>query len=163
MSAVSGWIVGVLGIIILSILVDLILPEGKTSGFIKNIFGYLIIIVIISPVFSFLTNSKFDLENIFKVDNVQIQDDFVSNVNRQMLDSIEKNIERECGDIGILNVEVGISADIFSSEVTIKQVSVDIKNVVIQGNLQHTNIKNKVVDIVLKNILVDKEQIVFYE
>ena len=80
-----------------------------------------------------------------------------------MLDSIEKNIERECGDIGILNVEVGISADIFSSEVTIKQVSVDIKNVVIQGNLQHTNIKNKVVDIVLKNILVDKEQIVFYE
>lgn len=163
MSAVSGWIASILGVIVLSILIDLILPESKTSSFIKNIFGYLIIIVIISPVFSFITHKNFSLDNIFQTSDIEIQEDFVSSVHRQMLDEIERTIETSCEEIGILGVDIGISADIFASDVKIKQVSVDLRGMVLGEAFSHTNIKTSIVGIVQKNILVDKEQIVFYE
>lgn len=163
LSGVSTWVASILGVIVLSILVDLILPEGKTSGFIKSIFGYLIIIVIITPIFSFITKKDFNIENIFKTQDVEIQEDFVSNIHRQILDAIEEDIEKQCKAIGILGVEVGISADIFSSDVAIKQINVNVQNLVLQGNFQHTNIKTEIIEIVQKNILVDKEQIIFYE
>ncbi|MBR2221338.1 MAG: stage III sporulation protein AF, partial [Clostridia bacterium] len=63
MSTISTWVLSIVGIIILSILVDLILPSGKTSSFIKNIFGYLIIVVILSPVFTFFTNKDFSVND----------------------------------------------------------------------------------------------------
>ena len=163
MTPISSWILSILGVIILSILIDLILPEGKTSGFIKNLFGYIIIIAILSPVFSFLTNTKFEVNDIFKTQNVQIQEDFVSSINRQMLNSIEDAIEQECKKIGLLNVKVGISADIFSSEIALKNVNIDMQNLVIHQNFKHTNIKDSITEIVQKNISVKKEQIIFYE
>lgn len=163
MSAISTWVLSIVGIIILSILVDLILPSGRTSGFIKNIFGYLIIVVILSPVFTFFTNKNFSVNDLFDKENVQIQDGFVASVNRQFLDNAERAIEQACNDAGIHYVEVGIDANIFENQLVINQISVNLKFVVIDENLKNKNIKESVLDIIEKNIKVDKGVVVFYE
>lgn len=163
MSAVSSWVLSIVGIVVLSILVDLILPSGSTSKFIKGIFGYLIIIVVLSPVFSFFSQKNFSVNDIFSGPSVEIQQDFVANVNRQFLDSVEKSIEKACLDEGIKFIEVGITADIFDNNLKITNISVNLSGVVIDENFQHTNIKNDITKIILNTIKVNKEIIVFYE
>ena len=163
MSAISTWVLSIVGIIILSILVDLILPSGKTSSFIKNIFGYLIIVVILSPVFTFFTNKEFSVNDLFDKENVQIQDGFVASVNRQFLDNAEKAIEKACEQEGFRFVEVGIDANIFESNLVINQISIDLKFVVIDDKAKNKNIKTSILDIVQDNIKIEKEIVVFYE
>ena len=163
MSAISTWVLSIVGIIILSILVDLILPSGKTSSFIKNIFGYLIIVVILSPVFTFFTNKEFSVNDLFDKENVQIQDGFVASVNRQFLDNAEKAIEKACEEEGFRFVEVGIDANIFESNLVINQISIDLKFVVIDDKAKNKNIKTSILDIVQDNIKIEKEIVVFYE
>ncbi|MBQ2713419.1 MAG: stage III sporulation protein AF [Clostridia bacterium] len=163
MSTISIWVLSIVGIIVLSMLVDLLLPSGSMSKFIKSIFGYLIIVVILSPVFSFFTQKNFSINDIFYSSNVQIQDGFVANVNRQFLDSVEKSIEKSCHEKGIKFVEVGIEADIFENEIEIKQISVNLKNIVITDEVKHTNIRTSIVNIIKENIKVKEEIIKFYE
>ena len=163
MSAISTWVLSIVGIIILSILVDLILPSGKTSSFIKNIFGYLIIVVILSPVFTFFTSKEFSVNDLFDKENVQIQDGFVASVNRQFLDNAEKAIEKACEEEGFRFVEVGIEADIFENQLIINQISVNLKFVVIEDKAKNKNIKTSILDIVQDNIKIEKEIVVFYE
>ena len=163
MSAISTWVLSIVGIIILSILVDLILPSGKTSSFIKNIFGYLIIVVILSPVFTFFTSKEFSVNDLFDKENVQIQDGFVASVNRQFLDNAEKAIEKACEEEGFKFVEVGIEADIFENQLIINQISVNLKFVVIDDKAKNKNIKTSILDIVQNNIKIEKEIVVFYE
>ena len=163
MNTISIWVLSIVGIIVLSMLVDLLLPSGSMSKFIKSIFGYLIIVVILSPVFSFFTQKNFSINDIFSSSNVQIQDSFVANVNRQFLDSVEKSIEKSCHEKGIKFVEVGIEADIFENEIEIKQISVNLKNIVITDEVKHTNIRTSIVNIIKENIKVKEEIIKFYE
>lgn len=163
MSTISIWVLSIVGIIVLSMLVDLLLPSGSMSKFIKSIFGYLIIVVILSPVFSFFSQKNFSINDIFSSSNVQIQDSFVANVNRQFLDSVEKSIEKSCHEKGIKFVEVGIEADIFENEIEIKQISVNLKNIVITDEVKHTNIRTSIISIIKENIKVKEEIIKFYE
>ena len=163
MSTISIWVLSIVGIIVLSMLVDLLLPSGSMSKFIKSIFGYLIIVVILSPVFSFFSQKDFSINDIFSSSNVQIQDSFVAGVNRQFLDSVEESIEKSCHEKGIKFVEVGIQADIFENEIEIKQISVNLKNIVITDEVKHTNIRTSIVNIIKENIKVKEEIIKFYE
>lgn len=163
MSVVSSWVLSIAGIIMLSVLVDVILPDGKVTKFIKSIFSYLIIIVILSPIFSFLSNKTFSVNDIFQTSAVELQDGFIAKVNRQFLDNIEIAIEKDCEDVGYKFVEIGIEADIFQSDINIKQISVDLSKMVIDKKVEHTNIKTSIKNIILNHIKIDKELIVFYE
>lgn len=161
MSAVSSWVLSIVGIIILSILVDVILPDdAKISKFIKNIFGYLIIIVILSPIFTFFSKKDFNLDNLFSISAVEVQENFVAKVNRQYLDQIEKDIEKKCEDSGFKFVEVGIEADIFESSMTIKNVNINLSKVSVAD--KNKDVRSSIIDIVESFIKIDKELIVFY-
>jgi len=163
MSAVSAWVLSIVGIIVLSIVVDLILPKSSTADFIKNIFAYVIIIVIISPIFNFLSNKNFDISDFFESNEIVLQEDFLSSVNKQMLNSLEEKIENDTKNNGLLGVEVGLTADIFESKLTITKVSVDLTDLVIQENFEHINIKTSIKQSVLKFVSIGEEYIIFYE
>ena len=46
----GGWVVTVAGIAILSVLCDVILPEGQTRKYVKTVFGVVVSLVIIQPI-----------------------------------------------------------------------------------------------------------------
>lgn len=164
MSAVSVWILSIIGVVILSVVVDLVMPSGTTSKFIKNIFAFVIIIVILSPIVSFLSNKSLTLEDFFKQSSsVVVQDNFISTVNRQLLNQMQNDIEKTLKANGIKQVQVGISADIFKTNLEIEQISVDLSQVVIDENFSHINIKTSIKKIILRFVKVEEKKIIFYE
>lgn len=164
MSAVSIWILSITGVVILSVVVDLVMPSGTTSKFIKNIFAFVIIIVILSPIVSFLSNKDLTLDDFFKQSSsVVVQENFISSVNRQFLNQMQSDIEKTLKANGIKQVQVGISADIFKTNLEIEQVSVDLSQVVIDENFSHINIKTSIKKIILRFVKVEENKIIFYE
>ena len=45
----SGWLIGIVGVVSLGVLIEVLLPEGENSKYIKGIFSIIVIFVIISP------------------------------------------------------------------------------------------------------------------
>ena len=64
MSSVSAWILSIAGIICISVLLELIMPEGQMNKYIKNIFSFVIVLVIILPLPK-LINSDFDSSSMY--------------------------------------------------------------------------------------------------
>jgi stage III sporulation protein AF len=48
-----GWLLGVMGVVLLGVLADVLLPKGQMSKYVKGIFAVLTMFVFISPVVRF--------------------------------------------------------------------------------------------------------------
>lgn len=155
----TGWILSIAGVTILSVLVDLIMPNGQTAKYIKNVFAFMMILVIISPLPSLL-KGNFDIGDIFQNEEIVIQEDFVYQVNRDKLTALEDSINKTLEEEGLKNVIVTINADIFQIEMQIKEINVDLSDLVIDENSGHIDIEKAITDIIVE--LVGEEVIIIF-
>lgn len=162
MSSISAWVISITGVCVLSVLVDLIVPEGKMSTSIKNVFSYVVVLVAIAPLPG-LIKGDFSLDGIFSNVELDIQDEYIYNINQAKLDKWTETIEIELEGVGIFGAVVSISANIFESNMQIDAVYVDLYNAVITENLQNTNIQTEVVDVVINCLDIEKSKVIIYE
>ena len=162
MSSLSAWILSIAGICLLSVIIDLIIPTGKTNVNIKNIFSYAIILVVILPLPKLL-KTNLNINNAFSESQFEIQDTYIYNVNQAKLDAWTNNINSDLNNIGVYGAVVSISANIFEREMCVNAVYVDLYNVVISDQNKNINIKTEVVSVVLKYIHIEKDKVIFYE
>lgn len=164
MSSISAWILSIAGIICLSILVELIMPDGNMSKYIKTIFSFVIIFVIISPVPKLL-NKELNINSIFQYEDVELQKDYLYQINIYKLEEIQNCIEDEILKSGYEEVNISISADVFQEKLEFNAVYVDLSNLVISQNAMHKNIVDIQKDI--KTIVVEytniKEEVIYFE
>ena len=139
---ISNWILSIAGVVMLSVLLDLFLPEGKSNSFIKTIFNFVIILVIITPLPQLL-NKEFDTITMFDDNQIVLQQDYIYQLNRDKLTMLETRIEDTLDSKGYKYIDVSISADIFVIEMKIERIFVDLGNLVIQHNEENINIKNE--------------------
>lgn len=162
MSWLSSWVIGIAGVCFISVIADLLLSGGKTSVFIKNVISYAVILVIILPLPN-LFNKDFLTKEMFSNLEVNVQDDFIYNLNQNKLDALVSDIETDLKNLGILGIQVSISANIFDNPMQIDAVYVDLYNVVISQNNANINIKTEVVNVVQKYIEISDDKVIFYE
>ena len=159
MNGISSWIMAVVGISVLGVLVDLVMPDGQTKKYIKGVFAFIVVLVIISPLPSLL-NKEFSINDIFEENAIVIQEDFVYQVNRDRVETLENMIEADLKEQGISNISIKISANIFTNKMKIEAVFVDLSQVVINQNLEHIDINELVAKSVLKYVSIEKNNIV---
>lgn len=159
MSSISAWIMQIAGISVLSVLVDLMMPNGQTKKYIKGVFAFIIIFIIISPIPA-LINKEIDIDDIFQ-EEIELQDDYIYQINRNRLSAYEKSIINDLKREGINEVGININANIFTSDMEINAVFVDLSQVVINENIQHIDINELVKSSILKYINIDESKIIF--
>ena len=140
MSSISAWALSIVGICLLSVVIDLMLPSGKTNSNIKKVVSYAIILVVLLPIPNIL-NGNIRAEGIFDNSIIELQDNYIYNLNQSKLDSIKNKIENELNSMGILGVSVSISANIFEDDMEIYAIYVDLYNLVITEDASNINIK----------------------
>lgn len=143
----TAWILSIAGVTILSVVVDLILPSGQTAKYIKNIFAFVMILVIISPLPA-LIKGNFNVNDIFESEEIVLQEDYIYQVNRDKLTALEEEITSSLEEKGIKNVVVTINADIFQIEMKILEVNVDLSDLVIDENSGHIDIEKAITEVV---------------
>ena len=158
----SGWIISVSGVCLASIIIDLILPSGKTNGVIKRVLSYVIILVLLMPI-SKLFSADFSLNELFYNSEYVLQDNYICNINQSKLSEMENSICEDFEKVGIVGANVSISADIFDVDMKINAIYVDLCNVVISGNFENIDIKTEVVRVVQKYVIVGEDKVIIYE
>lgn len=163
LSEISNWILSIAGIICVSVIVELILPDGQMNRYIKGIFSFIIILVVIMPIPKLL-NRDFDFSNIFDNSGYEINSDYLYQVNLDKMNSVKNEIENQIEKRGYLNVVVSINCDIFDNSMQYKSIFVDLSDLVISGQAEHNNIskiKKDISSIIMAIIDIDEEAILY--
>lgn len=163
LSELSNWILSIAGIICVSVIVELILPDGQMNRYIKGIFSFIIILVVIMPIPKLL-NRDLDFSNIFDNSGYEIDSDYLYQVNLDKMNSVKNEIEKQIEKRGYLNVVVSINCDIFDNSMQYKSIFVDLSDLVISGQAEHNNIskiKKDISSIIMAIIDIDEEAILY--
>ena len=159
MNSISTWVLSVAGISIIGVLIELILPMGQTKKYVKGVFAFIVVLVIITPLPK-LFGGEYRVEDIFEEDAIIIQEDFIYEINRDRLEKIENMIKVDLNEKGLNNVGVEINANIFTNNMTIDAVFIDLTNLELSENIQHKDINDIVINSVLKYVNVSQSDIV---
>ena len=163
MSEISGWLISVIGVVLMGVFADLIMPSGKLNGFIRSVFGFFTIVVIISP-FPKLFNSNINLDEIFYNNtSTQIDDDYIDATTKKIIKNLEETTEKALVNAGFSNVNVEIRYIIENYSYSIKKVVLNLKKLVINSSLVHINKYTEMKQVVMDNLNVSKEIIEFNE
>ena len=81
------WVVTVAGIAILSVLCDVILPEGQTRKYVKTVFGVVVTLVIVQPLIGLFNGSDWSFDT-GRIDDIQ----------QQYIESVEARYSKNSAD-----------------------------------------------------------------
>ena len=156
-------VLSIVGIVVLTLMVDIIIPEGKTGKYIKGVFAMLTVFVIAMPLPK-IFNSEFDLSE-FLQENASVSTDYdvLENIYYMRLERLEQKIITSAESEGIKNLEVKINALNNNSFVEIQSIEINLKNVVIEEKNPNINIVDIVTDLVSKAAETDKSAVKVYE
>lgn len=165
LSTISSWILSIAGVVCLSTIVELILPSGQMNRYIKAIFSFIIIFVIIMPIPKLL-KMNINLDKNFIEQEIPVQEDYLYQLNLNKLMKIKEETEEELQVKGYKNVIVSLNADIFVEKIEIKSINVDITRLVISDKLSHTSIvdvRRDIAKIVQNHVDIEEGKIFFDE
>lgn len=159
---INGYILNIVGIVVLGVLINIILPSGVMSKYINSIFALIVVFVIISPIPGLL-NYKFNVDEILANANGEIDNSFVYLINSQTVQQLEITLEKLISNKGYNFVDVTVDANIFETPLNLQKIRVYLANLVISGQGLHINKYNDIKQVILENVLIKEELIVFYE
>ncbi len=165
MSGISAWLLGIAGVVILSVLAELILPEGQMNKYIKVMFSFVILLVIISPLPSLL-GMEFSFESIFEGSSTELQEDYLYQLNLDKLTAVSEDLSASIEEVGLKNVQISINANILSDNLEIKSIYVDLSEIEYDQNFVSKNIvsaKTTITEIISQFSLLQNVEVNFSE
>lgn len=97
-----GWLLSIAGIIALSTLSALLLPNGQTRKYIKGIFALITLYVIVSPLPKLLKSDFSGFPNtLFVENNLEIDETFLQGLTTNAYKTQERNAEKYLKEKGV--------------------------------------------------------------
>ena len=158
----NGYLLTLLGIILLGVLIDVILPSGSTSKYISGIFAIFVMFVIISPILNWI-KSDYKISDYFTSADIQLNQNLLYTINNSKIDAVEQDIINELCMNGYDGITLDIQFKIEADNVIITQVLVYLQNLVINSNSPNINKYVYIRQAIQSHIAVSEEVIVFCE
>ncbi len=159
----SSWILSIAGVVSLSVVVELMLPEGSLNKYIRSVFSFLVVLVIISPLPK-LVNKQVSFQDFSISQTYDAQQDYINQNNISLAVALQNDISSVIESKGYQKVVVSVSYQKNSPEFKIKAIYVELKNLVITSQAEHKNIvdiKSEILELVTKTANVKKEVVNF--
>ena len=107
MGAISSWLLSIAGVVILSVLSELVLPEGQMNKYTKVIFSFAILLVIIMPLPK-LFGKNFDITKFFGQQN-ELQEDYLYQLNLDKVTALSSDFSDRVESEGMKKFSVFMS------------------------------------------------------
>ncbi len=138
MSSVSSYILTIAGIILISVVVELVMSEGAMSKYIKSIFSFFVIAVIIAPLPTLISSKE--VSSIFEYSDYELQEGYIYTLNESRLKTMATDEERLLREEGYSGIDIVLFSDnMAEAEVVISRISVNLVSLVIDERAEHKN------------------------
>ena len=135
----KSWILNIVGIVFIGVIIEIILPDGKSNTFIKHIFNIFMLFVIVAPITKIVNNG------------------LSYQINLEKINSLEVDIKNELEKIDVNNTSVIVNANIFSESFCVESIYLDVSS----SDIDNTKYKS-IIDLIVKITNVDEKDIVVY-
>lgn len=162
MSTISSWLISIIGVVFLSVLIDIVLPDSHISKYVKSVFAFIILLVVITPLKD-LKNNELSLGEYFENSKIEIDEDFIFNINKMKVEQLRLTLINLLQENGYRNLDVQIVSNNYEMKFEISKVNIFLENLVIDEEIKHIDKYRKIKDIVSTFVDVNEELIEFYE
>ena len=101
LSFINSWVKGIIIAVIISTIIEMILPEGNIKKYVKTVIGVFIVFVIISPIVTKITGREIKLDTfelpegkqyeVATIDtNAYIENTYTNNIKQDIIDNLKK-------------------------------------------------------------------------
>lgn len=159
--SLTGYLLSLSAIAMLTSLTEMVLPSGRTKQAVVAVYSMLLLLVIVSPliklknrdfsVLTFADNGGYNIDYEYKDYATQVAVDLAEN---KALTALEK--------AGYGGVEVTVLTEVVNGETIVKNILINLKNLVILQDGAHIN-KTEVIQIVANCLSVDERAVVIIE
>lgn len=163
------WCEGIIVAVIISIIIESILPEGNTKKYVKVVIGIYIIFTILNPFLGKL-NEDIKFENILNIATIQTSTVDTDNIQKLYTNGIEEtlkqNIEEEFG-YKVKNLEIKYDSEYENIENIVLEIAANgistVEKVQIGNRIQETQENEeyeKLKKYISENYNIDKSKII---
>ena len=140
----SAWVLSIVGIVLLTLVVDIVLPEGQTGKYIKSVLAIITVFVIASPVPTLLSGD-IDVSGVMSdYDAADVDEAFLQDLFETRMEAVKDTLEGESAVEGVSGVKIDISYEKDGYVFEIKKILLDTTDAVIDGSDKNINIKETV-------------------
>ena len=156
----AGYVISILGIVICGIVIDVLIPSGSVSKYIKGMYSIFVVAVIMSPLVKFLTQ-KNDFK--FNYQDIKLDEELVCYIYEKRTNALELEIEQSLDNAGFSGIDIELQFSINNNEITYNKCLIDLKDLVILSDKQHINKYEFITKIVKDFTNLTDEEIVINE
>jgi stage III sporulation protein AF len=159
MSYISSWVISIVGIVIVSVLVEIILPEGNINKYIKGFLAIFTVFVMVKPIVNI---SAIDIigESDYEI---SLDNTFLEEINETKAMHYALMTEGKLKQNGYDKIGVDICVDKQENQLKIMTIIVDLRKVVINNKNENIDIYNNIKNIIKSVVEIDSEDIIFNE
>ncbi len=158
----SGYLLALLGVIVIGVIVDVILPSGSTSKYISGMFALFVVLVIVSPIANWVKRD-FNISDYFINTSITLDQKLLNSMYSSKVDAIKQDILTELENNGLLQVDIDIKYNVVADNIEIKQILVYLNNLVIKDFDTNINKYVYIRQVVMKHLNITEEVIMFCE
>lgn len=161
---IKQWCEGIIIAVIISIIIEMIIPEGKNKKYIKVIIGIYIMVVSLSPLLELL-HYDINFDEIANFDTIETSQNIDDDIKDIYISGIEENLKLEIEDLGYAVEFIKIYTDINYENIEKVELKIsgkkgEIKPIVIGENKEENNYDD-IVELINTNYLVNNQKIIF--
>ncbi|MBE5741339.1 MAG: hypothetical protein E7351_02305 [Clostridiales bacterium] len=156
----TSYILGILGIVMAGIFIDIVIPTGEINKYVKSIYSIFVVAVLLSPLIQFL-NKHHDFNLTF--DEYKVNENLMTYIFTNRVQSQERYIETELSDEGFSNIDIIINYSIENNELHYNSCTVNLENLFIASDKQHINKYEFIKKVVGENLDLADEEIIINE
>lgn len=154
----NGYILSILGIVFASVIIDIIMPSGAISKYIKSVYSIFVVGVLLSPILSLISN-KNDLKLTYN--DYEINQELYTYISTQRANATEQEIKKELNSEGFSNLDININFSIENNNLIYNSCTINLKNLVIDADKQHINKYEFIKQVVKEHTSLTDEEIIF--
>lgn len=105
----SAWVVSLLGIVVITLVCDVILPQGQTTKYVKSVISVIVVCAIVFPLVSVVKSVRVD--DLFEENSPAYQQNYLQYVKSQKQLSLQQSCDRLLRENGINGCKTVVNLD----------------------------------------------------
>ncbi len=154
----KGYILSILGIVLLGVVLEIMLPTGKINKFVRSIFSIFIIAVLVAPLVNFVTDTK---QISLDYADYQTSANLLEYINKKKVISTQESIKNTLKENGFSNVDIILNYSTENGDLVINSCNVNLKNMVILSDNLHINKYEFIGNVIRQETNLTSEVIIF--